>query len=352
MSCKIMLTYQVRPRIYKHSKGSKIIFPNDVELVFYFLPLQPFGKEPSGGRTAVFSVEASVLFNANTGRHWIQSKKPLKPLEVIIEEPIRRIEMNGNELHIQTRFNSLKEMDEVVQSLFFALPILLNIEFADPPFIEKISGTVGDVPFRWELNGWQMEFHITTQELQEQHIASTWERLNVLSDPGNRRVIAALHYFHVASRLCRAGNFSWEFMSEVLLNLSKVIEVLFPPSTGDGKTIEAARTGLKEFGYSETEIERFFIPAIVLRNNIDSAHVDLSIFTKEQLRILHAYTEAAENAFRELLKRLITETQLGNYKLIQYGEPNRRQEAEKIIERMANHCVSLDKIGKNNQSDS
>jgi len=347
-----MLTYQVRPRIYRHSEGTKITFPNDVELVFCFHPLQPFGKDPGGGRTAVLSVAASVLFDANTGKHWIQSKKPLKPLEVIIKEPNRRIEVHGNELHIQTRFDSLKEMDDVVQSLFFAFPILLSIEFADPPFVERVFGTVGDIPFRWELSDWQTESHTTTQELQEQRLADCWERLNVLSDPGNRRVIAALHYFHVASRLCRAGNFPWEFMSEIILNLSKVIEVLFPPSTGDGKTLEAARTGLKNLGYSETEIERFFIPAMTLRNKIDSAHVDLSIFTRKQIRILHAYTEEAENAFRELLKRLMTEIQSGNYRPVQYGEPSRRREAEMIIERMANHCVSLDEISKNDQSDS
>ena len=314
--------------------------------MFYFQPLQPFGKEPGGGCTAVKAVEANALFDANTGRHWIQSRDPLKPLEVIIEEPVRRIEMNGNELHVQARFESLEEMEEIVQSLFFAFPILLNVEFADPPFVERVSGTVGDVPFRWELDGWRMDFQTTTQKLQEQRVATSWERLNVLSNPDNRRVIAALHYFHVVCRLSRAGNSPWEFMSEIILNLSKVIEVLFPPSTGRGKTLEAARTGLKDLGYSEIEIERYFIPAMALRNNIDSAHVDLSIFTREQLRVLHAYTEVAENAFQEMLKRLVTETQLGHYKPVQYGKPGRRREAEIIIERIAKHCVRLEKLEK------
>jgi len=334
-----VLTYQVRPRIYRHSKGKTFSFPSDVELVFFFQPLQPFGKEPGGGSTAVKAVEGNALFDANTGRHWIKSRNPLKPLEVIIEEPVRRIEMHGNELHVQARFESLKEMDEIIQSLFFAFPILLNVEFADPPFVERVSGTVGDVPFRWELDGWRMDFQITTQELQEQRVASSWERLNVLSSPDNRRVIAALHYFHVACRLSRAGNSPWEFMSEVILNLSKVLEVLFPPSTGNAKTLEAARTGLKDLGYSEIEVERYFIPAMALRNKIDSAHVDLSIFKREQLRVLHAYTEVAENAFQEMLKRLLTETQLERYKPVQYGKPSRRREAETIIERIAKHCV-------------
>lgn len=341
-----MLTYQVRSRIYRLDLGKKFIFPSDVELVFHFKPLQPFGKEPGGGRTAVKDVGATALFDANTGRHWIEAKNPLKPLEVIIEEPIRRIGMHGNELHIQARFESLGDVNEIVQSLFFAFPILLNIEFADPPYVERVSGSVGDVPFRWELDGWRMDYQITTQKLQEQRIASSWERLNVLSNPGNRRVVAALHYFHVASRLCRVGNSPWEFMSEVILNLSKVLEVLFPPTIGNGKTLQAARIGLKDLGYSEVDIERYFIPSMALRNNIDSAHVDLSIFTREQLKILHAYTEEAENAFREMLKRLVSETQSDNYKPIQYGNPNRRRETEKIIDRIAKHCIRFEKSDK------
>jgi hypothetical protein len=341
-----VFTYQVRPRTYRHPKGTEISFPNNVELVFHFRPLQPFGKESGCGRTAVKSVAAKARFDANTGRHWIKSKKPLMPLEVIIKEPIRLIKMFGNELHIQTRFNSLKEMDEVVQSLFFAFPILLNVEFVDSPFIERVHGTVGKVAFRWELVYWRMEFDITTQEHQEKRIVQSWERLEVLSNPDNRRIVAALHYFHVACRLCRVGNSPWEFMSEVILNLSKVLEVLFPPTTKDSKTIDAARTGLSELGYSTIEIEHNFIPAMAIRNQIDSAHVSLSIFTREQLRVLHAYTEVTENAFREMLKRLVTETQVGHYIPVKYSESSRQRAVEKIIDQIAQHSVSLDDMSK------
>lgn len=341
-----MLTYQVRPRIYRHSKGENISFPNDVELVFYFHPLQPFGKESGGGLTAVKAVAARILFDSNTGRHWIESKKPLKQLDVVIEEPVRVIEMRGNELHISTRFNSLNEMDEIVQSLFFAFPILLNIEFTDPPFVERVAGKVGGTNFRWELDGRRMDFETTTQELQEQRIALSWKRLDILSQQENRRVIAALHYFHVACRLSRTGNAPWEFMSEIIINLSKVLEVLFPPMNSDGKTLDSARSGLTGLKYTSAEIERNFLPAMALRNNIDSAHVDLSVFTREQLRVIHAYTEVAEITFRELLKRVLRGIETKHYTPAQYGEPGRRLAAEKIIDRIAKHCVSLDDMSK------
>lgn len=334
-----MLTWQVRDRVYRHAENHTLAFPNSVEVVFFFQPLQPFGKASSGGRTAVRAVEANAMFNANTGHHFIESKEPLDELEVVIEEPVRRVELRGNKLHIRTHCDTLEELNELVQSVFFGFPMLLNLEFADPPVVERVEGRVGDVPYRWELKEWTMQFEATTQELQEQRVASSWARFDVISEPGNRRLIAALHYFHIACRLSRAGHSPWEFMSEVILNLSKILEVLFPPIRGSGqKTIEAARDGLNKLGYTQVEIDRDFIPAMCLRNHIDSAHVDLSIFTRDQLRTLHAYTQSAEFAFRSMLRRLIEQIGSGQYELTQYTDKLRaRSEAVKITNRLAQH---------------
>lgn len=43
----------------------------------------------------------------------------------------------------------------------------------------------------------------------------------------NRRLAAALHYYYVAKRLTEAGNLPQEFMTEIILNYYKVLEILF-----------------------------------------------------------------------------------------------------------------------------
>ena len=68
-------------------------------------------------------------------------------------------------------------------------------------------------------------------------------------------------------------------MSEVALNLAKTLEVLFPASASD--TIDAARAGLSELGYESSIIEKWYIPAITLRNGLDVAHVSLATFNQE-----------------------------------------------------------------------
>lgn len=327
-----MLTYQIRERVYRHAEGQECVFPNEVEVVFYLQPLQPFGKEAGGGRTAVRSVAATTFFDANSGHHTIASSCPLEPVDLVIEEPSRVIRVTGNELHIVMQCEDLAELNRLVESVYFGMPMLLNVEFADPPVVERVDGRIGSAPFRWELKDWRMGVSTTTQELQEQRLAASWRRFDLLSQPGNRRLIAALHYFHMACRLSRAGNSPWEFMSEVILDLNKVIEVLFPSESGQGGTVDAARRGLAGLGYSEEEIEALFVPVMYLRNHIDSGHVDLSIFTMTHLRVLHSYSESAETAFREMLQRLLEALEGGDYSLPPYTTLSARKEAVSTIE--------------------
>jgi len=264
-----MMTYQIRKRIYRIDDPNGLKFPNEVEISFEMRPLQAFGMEPGNGRTAVQSVAAHATFDANTGWHTIESRQPLKPLDVTIEESdVRKVEIRGNMLKVTAPANSLEDLNDLLQSIFIGYPILLSIEFGDPVVITRVDGKVGGTPFRWELTDWRMEFDITTQKHQERKAADSWFRFNVISEPTRRRLMAALHYFHVAIRLARVGISPWEFMSEAILNFSKVLEALFPPH-GDGRSIDAARSGLKQLGYTEEELERDFIPAIALRNGID-----------------------------------------------------------------------------------
>jgi hypothetical protein len=327
-----MLTYQVRPRVFWHDPAEPLVLPNDAEVSFHLKPLQPFGMEAGGGHTAVQAVEATAFFNANTGEHSIQSKVPLEPLDIIIEEPIRTISLKGNVFSIKEHFNDLHKLNDIIEGLYFVLPALLNIEFADPPVIERVDGIIGDSHFRWQLSRWGGHFRTTTQEKQEEAIVRSWNRIGILAHP-NRRLFAAAHYFHVACRLARSGSTPGEFLPEVLLNFAKILEVLFPPS-GDGKTRDAIRSKLEELGYTEDEVEGNFIPAIILRNEIDVGHVELCLFKAEHLKILHSYAENAEDSFRELLVKVSDKVSSGEFQIAPYEVEGAGSEAIKIINRL------------------
>jgi hypothetical protein len=103
--------------------------------------------EPGGGRTAVQNKAAHLRFNLNSGAHWAESAEPLRPLEAVIDEPTRRVSLKGNVLRVTEHFESLKGFEELLLGLYFAIPVLLNVDLADPPIVERVDGQIGDVSF-------------------------------------------------------------------------------------------------------------------------------------------------------------------------------------------------------------
>ena len=331
-----MFTYQIRKRVLRLTEHNELTWPAKTEIRFHLQPLQPFGMEAGSGRTTVQNAPATGHFNANSGAHTIESKSPLSPLDLVIEELNRVIKLKGNILSITGVMDSLAEFDETVQSVFFGFPILLNLDFGDPPIVERVDGSIGSIPFRWELAEWRMSYCVTSQERQESLGASAWNSFDTISANKRRRLTAALHYFHVACRLSRRGETVGEFLPEVLLNLAKTLEALFPPP-GDGRTRDAVRTGLRQLGYANEEVESSFMPTLALRNEIDVGHVELGLFTRDQLSLLHAYAERAEDSLRDMLGRVMNKVKSGEFEITPYELELPNQKITKLFERLRRH---------------
>jgi len=166
-----MLTYQVRPRVFRITGDRKPEFPAEVEVSLYLQPLQPFGMAAEGGLTAVRGSRVKILFNANTGQHFIESEPPLIPVDVVIQEPARLVSLEGNRLTVKEHCQDYEQFTQLVESLYFGLPLLLAVEFIDSPIVERVDGRIGSVPFSWELSDWRAAlFDLTTQEHQEQRV--------------------------------------------------------------------------------------------------------------------------------------------------------------------------------------
>jgi len=179
-----------------------------------------------------------------------------------------------------------------------------------------------------------MEFGTTTQEEQETLVARAWRRIDLLAEEHKRRrLVAGLHYFHIACRLSSVSVAAGEFMVESVLNFAKTLEVLFPPK-GDGRTRDAVRNGLRGIGYEEDEIERDFIPAMALRDNIDVAHVGLCIFTRDQLSVIHGYVEKVESVFRGIFNRLFTAIEKGEYQIEAHEISKPSSEVASLVEKI------------------
>jgi hypothetical protein len=307
-----MLTYQLRERSFLVEKGATLDFPNKVYVEFLFCPTEALGKHSGKGKTLLRGSRGRIRYDANTGRVYVDSEPPLKPLNVTIKKPNIMIKLRGNRLHIRTYCETVNALVSLIETLYYGLPPVLNLDFAESPIIKRVTGKVGKTTFCWAQKRQAGGFEVTDQEIQEGKIDSAWCIMELLNThPARRRILAALQHFYVACRLSQAGNSPSDFMAEVILNYCKILEVLFP-SKGDGKTREAVRIGLAKLDYSKDEIESNFMPAMALRNEIDVGHIKLSLFDRKQLNILHKYTDAAEGYFRSMLRRLTDKLKLNN----------------------------------------
>lgn len=177
--------------------------------------------------------------------------------------------------------------------------------------MKATQGRVGEEFFIWQLVTINPKFTCSTGEYQEKLITESFKKLDLICDLSNRRLAAALYYFYVAKRLTEAGNSPYEFMSEVILNYNKVLEVLFAHSE---KSRDDVRNELlNSFGYSKNEFDLKFKPIMLLRNEFDVGHVSIELFNQGQLDALYKYLELAEADLRELLKQVISKVGEGNY---------------------------------------
>ena len=243
------------------------------------------------------------------------------------------MQADGNIVTVAGSFRSQRELLDLIESLHFGLPVVLALEFQDAPVVASVTGNIAGVEFVWAYTNYPVTTSVTTRQELEQGLLASWERLELIRPAQTKRLFAALHYFHVSCRLAIVGFTAWEFMSETLLNLSKILEVLFPGS--EGQTINAVRTGLEALGYSSDEMNKWYIPAMLLRSQLDVGHVSLVTLSQRQLRPVHDYTNQAENRFRDLLLRVISSVADGALVLTPYQD--QPGQAERTIRRLAQY---------------
>ena len=65
--------------------------------------------------------------------------------------------------------------------------------------------------------------------------------------------------------------------------------------------------------------------------------MSLTSFGAQQLRVLHDYSEAVEEHFRDLLRRVVDELQAGSYVIPTYVDEGPSNEAKRVIRRMATY---------------
>jgi hypothetical protein len=332
-----MLTYQIRSRtVLTDPLGQALKFPCEVRARLRLEPVTPFGGAAARGLTAVRGSKGQIGFDAFTGRTWIHPADPMQPVSVCSAFQDCAIQFDGNVCTLGFLCESPAQLYNRLEGFRIALPALLALDFVDIPAVRHISGTAGDVQFTWALvNAPRSGFDVVTTEKQEGRLEAACRRVELVSrgSPGSRRLFAAVRWFYVACRLGRVGHEPWEFVGEAVLNLAKVLEVLFPLSSDVG-SIDAVRAGLRAMGTSDEEIERWYVPVLALRNHVDVAHVSLATLSSEDLELVQHFVNETEYAFRKLLVRVCTEIQEGRWEPPAYDDNGSGKTVETVMTKL------------------
>jgi hypothetical protein len=322
-----MLTYQLQNRIFNVVNGVPFTFPNNLEVKVKFGPSELFGKERAPLRFMVPGSETQMEYNSNSGRVKFLPEPFLDALDVKIKTPSSSFTLNGDQLVYEAKVDDISMMEGIMISLNNAFSGLINVYFPSPPYAKYISGNLGDSEFRWEHKAVSFPFTASSTESLEGSIVSAFKLAQMVSGVAHRRLLASTHYLYKASRLIEVGESVWEFMSEVILNLCKSLEVLF------GGSRDKVRDNLRELGYSETDIEGRYIPLMLLRNELDVGHVSLSTLDSEKLNDLYQFLVHAESNMKGLLVKVIESVSNEEIVLPEYELNSEKNKfLEKILE--------------------
>lgn len=274
-----------------------------------------------------------MTVDAIHGRMLFKSDPPLECLEAISKDAETTLALYGNTVTYSFPCDSLAALQESCFDMAYVLPVVLNLGLPDPPVVETVRGMVGPTAFRWEYlpEECQTGLRTVTKEQLEDFALDALDNVGLFRGIANRRLLAALSYFHSAVRLYTAGHNRWEFIAEAVLNYTKCLEVLFVASSS---TMEDVRTELGRLGYDADDIEQNFIPILLLRNSMDVGHHRIDIFPQEDLITMYRYIESREVVFRDLLTRLVNAVKSSSYAVRQPEDLNPSREEKRRVKRL------------------
>jgi hypothetical protein len=305
-----VFTYQEN-RVLLIEDGT-LTFPCEVTATVGLIPSPVYG-DAVPGQTCALGSTARSSWNANTGRTYVESLPPLPPVDVRTTADDMAVTLVGNTVRATWLSASREELTGALGALHFVLPLCLSLDFADPGLPAVTSGRAGETSFVWQVEATRGSFEAITPAMRDGRVIAALDRVPLLCDDRNVRLLAATAYFHKAVRLLVAGAGPSEFAGEAVVNLAKCLEVLFPGPPE--RTREAVRHGLGQLGYSDDEIERIFVKALVLRSSLDAAHVRMAILTAEERRKIQQYMEGVVVHFRRLLRDVADRVARGELEL-------------------------------------
>lgn len=304
-------------------------FPAMVTATMTFAPEDAFGVHAVGVRsTAPKDRPAHLIWNSNEGTAQWQVEL-IERVTTTLNRENFKASLDGNKLVLTFNTPSLDHADEIVTSANQFLPALLSFHLSVFVWIRKFEVKIEEANFNFEIPQSRFGITIATKDHNTNQILTALDEW-LGADNSYFRILSALYYYRHAKRLAIMQPNPESMIAEVLLNLTKAVEIIFSSNR------DVLRDRAQEWGFPRDFIEKRIIPLFLIRNELDVAHVTTSPLDLKQRLVIIRFTDAAFLAVSELIKKLSKLARERNIKL-QPTPQHLEEDKKKILQKIASY---------------
>lgn len=302
-----MFTYLQQPRILHLESGQVPEFPRHARYELTLDPGHVLGDGSGDLPIVILGHDLNLEWHGPSGRAVITQRPGLARISLSQEMLNGTFHIDGSSVVFEHTCESLSHAASTLDELRLVVPAVLAVFLPRPVTVTFARVVFEGGTFRSELRRSSYRIEALKDDDYRDRVGYSLSALRTMLEGEHYALIAAAAYMHVAERLCAIGNSNVEFAPEIILNLTKILEVLF------GNTRDQIRAGLTALDYDEVEREGIFVPLVILRNELDVGHAKLSAFSPEVLDKLYGYLKDVPLAMKELLVRAVNATIVGTW---------------------------------------
>lgn len=301
-----MSLFHFQHRLAKLRQGAlPTAFPEDVALEIRFGPEDAFGVPCEPRTVALRAQPARILFNANEGVTHLEAELIAKITGTRNSGDLKA-SLNGNCLLLARRVDLL---DEAIRFATWAnqlLPPLLSLRFHTFVWIKEFGIQLGAARLSFEIGELISTIPTATTEGNMQRVWTCLDEWGQIT-PEHRRLVGALYYYRQALRLSQLQPDQISLVPEVVLNLTKALEIIFTDNR------DTARQRARSLGFSDQEIEEVLVPVFLIRSRFDIAHVATGPLSLEERQVIVAFSSRAIANVAKILARVAQAGMTGQF---------------------------------------
>jgi hypothetical protein len=280
---------------------NSISWPAILKAEFCLSPCDFFDRpDPSGAKVCISRESTQFEILPYEATILIKHTGTADPLHERLNFDKGHISIKGSKAILETEVENLGAAAAFIDWSKVMLSQFLSVKLGVFSDMRLIEGAIAGIPFVISSPGISYCALVTMADPAERSVLiSAAVNMVSVSSPSYPRFVISCFYYQHALRLLSPHEVSFpQFTAvpEIMLNLEKCIQSLFPSASRDalGKKIQ-------ELGFSEEQVKSQLLSILMVRNDFDIGHSSSGVSSIEDLSLLREFSNRSVINVRALL---------------------------------------------------